>query len=88
MIGFGVRIGRGSIVATASISATNLGKNLQLLIFSGLQPQSKSSINRIYRKMAQFGELVLVIGDLHMPQRAADIPAKVRVMSKSGINID
>ena len=28
--------------------------------------------------MANFGELVLVIGDLHMPQRAADIPAKVR----------
>ncbi|GMH55535.1 hypothetical protein TrLO_g4771 [Triparma laevis f. longispina] len=30
--------------------------------------------------MAQFGELVLVIGDLHMPQRAADIPAKFKKM--------
>ena len=31
--------------------------------------------------MANFGELVLVCGDLHIPQRANDIPAKVRLLS-------
>ena len=38
--------------------------------------------------MANFGELVLVIGDLHMPQRAADIPAKVRRALRCGLAVE
>ena len=33
---------------------------------------------------ANFGELVLVCGDLHIPQRGADIPVKVRERKRRG----
>ena len=30
--------------------------------------------------MSQFGELVLLIGDTHIPQRAVEVPAKFKEM--------